>query len=44
MLTAKEIKDKTERSYKDFLLSVLRRDAFFPFHIKGNKHKTSRIF
>lgn len=37
MLTAKEIKDKTERSYKDFLLSVLRRDAFFPFHIKGNK-------
>ena len=37
MLTTKEIKDKTERSYKDFLQSVLRRDLFFPFHIKGNK-------
>lgn len=37
MLTAKEIKDKAERSYKDFLISVLRRDIFFPFHIKGNK-------
>ena len=37
MLTSKEIKDKTERSYKDFLQSVLRRDMFFPFHIKGNK-------
>ena len=37
MLTTKEIKDKAERSYKDFLISVLRRDIFFPFHIKGNK-------
>jgi hypothetical protein len=37
MLTAKEIKDKAERSYKDFLISVLRRDIFFPYHIKGNK-------
>jgi hypothetical protein len=37
MLTTKEIKDKAERSYKDFLISVLRRDMFFPFHIKGNK-------
>jgi len=37
MLTAKDIKDKAERSYKDFLISVLRRDIFFPFHIKGNK-------
>ena len=37
MLTAKEIKDKAERSYKDFLISVLRRDIFFPFHIKGSK-------
>ncbi len=37
MLTTKEIKDKAERSYKDFLISVLRREIFFPFHIKGNK-------
>lgn len=37
MLTTKEIKDKAERSYKDFLLSVLKREIFFPFHIKGNK-------
>jgi hypothetical protein len=37
MLTTKEIRDKAERSYKDFLLSVLRREVFFPFHIKGNK-------
>ena len=37
MLTTKEIKDKAERSYKDFLISVLRRTLFFPFHIKGNK-------
>jgi hypothetical protein len=37
MLTTKEIKDKAERSYKDFLISVLRRTIFFPFHIKGNK-------
>jgi hypothetical protein len=37
MLTTKEIKDKAERSYKDFLISVLRRDIFFPFHIKGSK-------
>lgn len=37
MLTAKEFKDKTERSYKGFLQSVLRREAFFLFHIKGNK-------
>ena len=37
MLTAKEIKDKAERSYKDFLISVLRREIFFPFPVKGNK-------
>jgi hypothetical protein len=37
MLTNKEIKEKAERSYKDFLLSVLRREVFFPCHIKGNK-------
>ena len=37
MLTSKEIKDKAERSYKDFLISVLRREIFFPYHIKGNK-------
>jgi hypothetical protein len=37
MLNSKEIKDKAERSYKDFLLSVLKREIFFPFHIKGNK-------
>ena len=37
MLTTKEIKDKAERSYKDFLISILRRTIFFPFHIKGNK-------
>ena len=37
MLTAKEIKDKAERSYKDFLTSVLKREIFFPFQIKGNK-------
>jgi hypothetical protein len=37
MLTAKEIKDKAERSYKDFLVSVVKREIFFPFHIKGNK-------
>ena len=37
MLTTKEIKDKAERSYKDFLTSILRRTLFFPFHIKGNK-------
>lgn len=37
MLTTKEIRDKAERSYKDFLLSVLQRKVFFPFHIKGNK-------
>lgn len=37
MLTAKEIKEKAEKSYKDFLISVLRRQVFFPFHIKGNK-------
>jgi hypothetical protein len=37
MLTSKEIREKAERSYKDFLLSVLRREVFFPFHIKGNK-------
>lgn len=37
MLTAKDIKDKAERTYKDFLISVLRREMFFPFHIKGNK-------
>ncbi len=37
MLTAKEIRDKAERSYKDFLLSVLKKEIFFPFHIKGNK-------
>ena len=37
MLTSKEIKDKAERSYKDFLISVLKREIFFPFHIKGNK-------
>ena len=37
MLTAKEIKDKAERSYKDFLISVLRREMFFPFPVKGNK-------
>lgn len=37
MLTNKEIKDKAERSYKDFLQSVLRREIFFPLHIKGNK-------
>jgi hypothetical protein len=37
MLTSKEIKNKSERSYKDFLQSVLQRTMFFPFHIKGNK-------
>jgi hypothetical protein len=37
MLTTKEIRDKAERSYNHFLLSVLRREVFFPFHIKGNK-------
>jgi hypothetical protein len=37
MLTTKEIHDKAERAYSQFLLSVLRREVFFPFHIKGNK-------
>jgi hypothetical protein len=37
MLNAKEIREKAERSYKDFLRSVLRREVFFPFQIKGNK-------
>jgi hypothetical protein len=41
MLTNKEIKEKAERSYKDFLLSVLRREVFFPCHIKGNKGNAS---
>lgn len=37
MLTSKDIKDKAERSYKDFLTSVVKRTAFFPYDIKGNK-------
>ncbi len=37
MLTTKEIKDKAERNYKDFLLSLLKKEIFFPLDIKGNK-------
>ena len=44
MLTAKEIRDKAERSYKDFLSSVLKREAFFPLHIKGNKGNANLPF
>ena len=37
MLTSNEIKEKAERSYKDFLTTVVRKEIFFPHHIKGNK-------
>lgn len=37
MLTAKEIREKADKAYKDFLISVLKRQVFFPFHVKGNK-------
>ena len=37
MLTSKDIREKAERSYKDFLLSILKKEIFFPLDIKGNK-------
>lgn len=41
MLTPADIKKKALRQYKNFLRAVLRREQFFPLHIKGSKGKAS---
>lgn len=42
MITPADIQKKALRQYKPFLTAVLKREHFFPLHIKGNKGKANQ--